>query len=628
MFVPSVLLASAIVLVPGLALSHALRLRGLLMWGFAPAAGVAIIAVSAVALGLAGVGWSLWTALGAMAFLTLLAAIAGRLILPQPVSYRRGPVPFFVWAAIALGAVLGAVRMATVIGHPGNLSQTNDATFHLNALQYIADSGSASSLDVLGVLGSNGFYPAAWHAVTSLLIDTAGIGEAMAANAVSLVIAGPIWTLSITAFVWFTTGGRRLATVAAALMASSLYAFPFDMLDFGVLYPYALSVALLPGVLAVLIAPLNGSQGDAPRTSWRTWVWISLVTLVGLAAIGLAQPAVLLVWVLGAVSLLLWYTLRQWTGASRARRRGLIAISVGIILAAATVWLGVTSISSEQLWAPRKPAYLAAIDLLLNDGAGAGPVITMSILALLGFVAAIRVPSLRWLVLYAVAVAIMTLAALSVQNPILRGLLAAWYADSHRFVALMPLVVIPLASIGCEAAVEWVGRHSRTAARWVAVALITMVLAETAVWTYVGTAEGRSSYEESETSYLSVDERAMLEALPEYVDAGDRVLGNPSAGAAYGYALSGLDVVPRTWSKPGGGDFEVLQEGLVDLSDNRDVCPAVERMGIDYVLDFGDSASGAGKWEMPGLTGFAGVEGFDLVASRGDASLWKITGCD
>ncbi len=71
-----------------------------------------------------------------------------------------------------------------------------------------------------------------------------------------------------------------------------------------------------------------------------------------------------------------------------------------------------------------------------------------------------------------------------------------------------------------------------------------------------------------------------------------------------------------------------MREDLADLTDDPAVCPAVDALGVEYVLDFGESEDGPGKWEMPGLTGFAEGDGFELVAERGDASLWRITGCE
>src|SRR5690606_19607486 len=127
--------------------------------------------------------------------------------------------------------------------------------------------------------------------------------------------------------------------------------------------------------------------------------------------------------------------------------------------------------------------------------------------------------------------------------------------------------------------------------------------------------------------YLSTDERKLLEALSDHVRPGSRVVGNPSTGAAFGYALSGVDVVPRTWAMPDDADFQQLRLGLVDIATDPGVCTAVASLGIDYVLDFGKSAEGAGKWDMPGMTGFEEHPGFQFVAERGGASLWRIEEC-
>ncbi|PYD00211.1 hypothetical protein B4U78_011445 [Microbacterium esteraromaticum] len=619
-------MASAVVLVPGLALGYGLRLRGVMLWGFAPAAGVALLAVSATLLPFAGLSWSPLTALGSTAVLVGLAAVTSRLILPSA-GRERNPGAGPLWTAVAFGALLGMARMSAIIGHPENVSQTNDATFHLNVLRFIGETGSASSFDVLGALEASGFYPAAWHAIASLLTSV-GFDSVLVANAVSLAIAGPVWTLSITAFVWCATGGRRLPSVSAAVLAPALYAFPFYMLDFGVLYPYALAVAIVPGILAVLVMRMRSAQRATDDAGWRGWVLATLITLVGLTAVGFAQPAALLVWLIGATSLAVWHILRRRAHPSRIPPWRTAAALTTVLLGALGIWFAVTAISSEQLWPPHRSAPRAALDLLLNSSAGPGPTISISVFAVIGFVVAVRAPSLRWLAIFGAAIAVMTLVAVSVQNPAIRGLLAAWYADWHRFLALMPLVVIPFAALGVDAVVRRVRERRARLARTAAVAALAIVLAEVGIWVAVDLRTGTHRYDAAAVDYLSTDERDLLEALPELVGSADRVVGNPSAGAAFGYALSGRDVIPRTWSKPNDPDFEMLRFELVDLAEDPAVCDAVRRMDVDYVLDFGESAQGPGKWDMPGMTGFAEAEGFEKVAEDGAASLWRITGCE
>lgn len=620
------LAAAAVVFAPGLALAFALRLRGALLWGFAPAAGVGALGVSAVALGLAGIAWSPVTAAIAVVVMT---GVAWAVMLPLRTARTHEGRGWRAWVAgaVTLGAVIGAVRMASIIGAPDNVSQTNDATFHLNALRYIADTGSASSLDLLGTIGASGFYPGAWHAVASLTMQLTGSDVAVAANATALAIAGPIWTASLAGLIWVTTRDVK-TTSAAALLAPVLFAFPFHMLDFGVLYPYALSLAILPGVIAVLVSSadrIGEAHGSRARTM-RIVVHAAIVTLVGLAALGLSQPSALLVWVVAVVACGLVQLLASWRSASARTRWARAGVSALLILGASGAWLAVVSISSANLWPGIRNLPDAAVRMLINGSVGSGPALVMSALAVLGVVVAVQSKRLRWLVLFGAALTMLVLVAQSVQNDTVRMLLSPWYADPRRFTAMMPLVVIPLASIGLAAVMRWRGWRSARTGSAVAVLIIACTYIEATVWAVVNPIEHR--YGETEDSYLSQDERQLFDDLDEFVEPGARVLGNPSAGAAFGYGLTGVDVVPRTWSMPTDPAFQTLRSELVELVDDPDVCPAVESLGVDYVLDFGESEEGAGKWEMPGLTGFEGEPGFTLVAERGDASLWRINGCD
>ena len=76
-----------------------------------------------------------------------------------------------------------------------------------------------------------------------------------------------------------------------------------------------------------------------------------------------------------------------------------------------------------------------------------------------------------------------------------------------------------------------------------------------------------------------------------------------------------------------GADANLLGTSLRDGGD--EVCDAIERTGVEYVLDFGD------RWIYPlGHEDFVGLHGLDRsdfveeVASVGDAGLYRITGCD
>lgn len=629
-FFPVVLVATLVIFVPGLAIGAGLRLRGPLLWGFAPAAGVAAVAVSAIAAQLVGLRWSPLTAgLGCL----LLAAVAWAIgLLLRPATLPATPTVLRAGLPLALlaGAVLGASRVAAMIGDPQNLSQSNDAVFHLNALRWIEETGSASSLTVSGVLGAHSFYPSAWHGVTSLAQQLTGVDVVHAANAMSLTIAGPVWTASIAALVWVITRGSVRATVLAALFSPGLFAFPSLVLDFGVLYPYALAVAIVPGVIALLLAG-ERRAGAVHATRIRTALLMTVATLVGLIAVALAQPAVLLVWVLGALILGWSWIFRLWSTASTGRRVVNALLGLVALGASAGAWILLGRQTSGVQWGALYPNYQALGQLLINSPIGGPAAFALSALTMVGLVIAVRRASLRWMVVFALGLAALAFVALAMNNPSMRTwLLSAWYGDPYRFVSLLPIVVIPLAAIGADALIGALSRSRRgapSAGRLLAVLLVAIVLSETVVWTVAQRTNGADDYADDGTSFLSSDGRALLTSLPKYVGPDDVVLGNPSAGAAYGYALSGRTVIPRTWMMPMDPAFQELREHLVDAAADADVCAALNDMGVDYVLDFGPGEVAPGRWWMPGLTGFADAPGFEMVAKKGDASLWRVTAC-
>src|SRR5690606_16402322 len=122
--------------------------------------------------------------------------------------------------------------------------------------------------------------------------------------------------------------------------------------------------------------------------------------------------------------------------------------------------------------------------------------------------------------------------------------------------------------------------------------------------------------------------RALILRLPELVAAGATIIGNPSTGMGFTFALSGVNAIPKTWSPPNSGEWDVLAEHLRDAASDPEVCTALRSFGeVDYVLDFGLGETTAGRFQLPGLTDFDGQRGFELVARQGDASLWRITAC-
>jgi len=138
-----------------------------------------------------------------------------------------------------------------------------------------------------------------------------------------------------------------------------------------------------------------------------------------------------------------------------------------------------------------------------------------------------------------------------------------------------------------------------------------------------------SRYASGPDSWLSPDERALLEDLDDLVSADAVIIANPSTGSGFGYMLSGRDVYPRTWAHPRTAEWKIISESLRDAGTDPAVCEALEVYGSpEFVLDFGEGEATPGRFVLPGMTDFEGQPGFELVAREGDASLWRLTACD
>lgn len=630
---PAVLAATSVVFIPGLAAMYLIGLRGLALVGFAPLFSVASIGVAALLLGQVGLEWSTITWALAMAAFVGVAWLVGRVLGPPKralkCSERR-----LLGIGIGIGIVFSAWRLITYIGDPGGISQTNDAVFHMNAVRFVLETADASSLHVNAVIGGHSFYPAAWHGVTSLVVLLTGAGIPVAANAVSVVIGALIWPLGLA---WLARSTFRSNAVAAyaAVLASALQAFPLLMFQWGVLFPNALSTAMVPaGIAGVIVAGL----GIRRVSRWRDAARLALFVIVTALALALSQPSALLPW---AAITLIWGSYQILTRA--AGTRWIAAISTVIVawIVLGVVWIYLARGTSGSHWAPFRGELEAGLDVLLNTHVRMVAAPVVGVLTMIGLVAALLRPSWRWFAIAWAGVSLLYVAVASVDNADIReSVLGAWYADPYRIAALAPLAAIPLAALGIHTLVRLAMRRQPMSGRrggralfglGLVTVLMLVILATRSVAMPAfleGTYDRDSRYYAAEDAYLDPDERTLLEDLPEHVGPGERVIGNPSTGAGFGYFLSGVDVYPRTWSPPRTEEWEIIAEGLRDAASDPAVCGALGVYGEpEFVIDFGPSEGGAGKFPAPGMTGFEGQPGFTLVERHGDASLWRITAC-
>lgn len=630
---PVLLVGLFVVFAPGIIALAGVGMRGLALLAAAPVFSVFATSAAAVLIGAVGVAWSPLSWAVSMLFLAAVSWGIGRLIgnrLPaQPQSGGRA----ILVSALVLGMVFTAWRLMAYIGDVEAISQTNDAVFHMNAVRFIIETASASSLDVTAVVGSAGFYPAAWHALVSMIVLITGTSLPIAVNILTVIIGGVVWVLGLAWLVKAISGSAAIAGYAAVL-AGVMQNFPLLMFQWGVLFPNALSTALIPASIAMVLTLPAWSHGPM---LWRAVTRSVLVVGVVAGALALSQPASLLPWAAICMAWLSFRALPQPEARGRWTWWAGISVGWGLLL---VVWWLLSRSTSGSHWPFFRDRIEALVDVVMNGQVLIAPQLGISALMIVGLIVAVRHRSYRWIAVAWLGISSLYWLVATVGNERIRDMiLGAWYADPYRIAALAPIVVIPLGALGVDAIVRFVSRGgdraNRTASRSIAlgilavfVLLVVMIRPVPLPSIVAGTYEKISRYEASANGYLTPDERHLLESLGDLVESDARVLGNPSTGSGFGYFFSGIDVFPRNWAPPSDDVWQTIAEGLRDVDDDPEVCRALADYGDpEYVLDFGPGGQSAGRWLMPGLTDFGGQPGFELVAEEGDVSLWRITAC-
>lgn len=657
-FAPSFFAAAFVLLVPGAIVGRALGARGWFLAGAAGPVSISIVALTAIGCGFLRVPWSLLAVL-LVTFLAAVVALGFGLLARRkrsevqgqhakglPVVGLPGAVALF---SVALPAGLILWRFGQIVGESGNISQTFDNIFHLNALRYIEETGRASSLQVAGFTSSSGqagFYPAAWHDVVSLVSQLSGAGIPQAVNATNTAIAAILWPLSSLFLVVCLFGKRSAVLLPAAALISGFASFPYLMVDFGVLYPNFLSISILPAAIAlvVLVFGLDHGRGRGRGLG----MMLLLLLLPGLA---LAHPSTLLAllpWTLPVVIAATYrrvFVQREHRGIRRWWPVVALVAYTGLV---AFLWKKLRPEESASLWEPVE-SLSQAMGQAITSAPMSGPVPwAIFLLTVIGIFALIRNSELRWfLAVFTVSCFAFVIVAGASFGPFRTFVGGVWYNDPYRPAALLPVAALPVAVYG--AMTLWdgvtarmrssVGRgllgkdstHSSRALITVAAVCATLLLSGAAQRGAVNTAVNSAAhnYKMSSTSaLLSVDEKILLERIPQLVPAEDTIVANPWTGASLVYALADR----RSLTAHVFGTYDettetVLQE-LDELSTNPEVCEAVHKLRSYYVLDFGTAEVHNTSHPFAGTDRIEESPGFTLVDSQGDAKLYKVTGCE
>jgi hypothetical protein len=602
---------------------------------------VPVVGIAAIAAPFVRIPWSVLPVLGLTGVIALVVWLLRRRF---GESMRSRPVQPWTILGLGIAAAIISAQVAFAIESPVNFSNTFDNVFHLNVIRFILDTGNASSLWVGHLTDHSGtaaFYPAVWHDLVSLVAQMSGVSSLIAVNATTLVISALIWPAGVILLTRQLFGSNRVVLLSAGILAAAFPVFPLLMMDYGVLYPYQLGVALIPATVAATLSAVR----IGTRPSLLTWQrWVLLVGM--LPGVFLAHPGAFVAWMAFTVPVAVLLAVRGFRTAKGWGGRFAVAAGTVVYLLVGYVLLMLLRPSSGRDWPIESRVRYAVAEVFTGSvwyGVPAVLAIALVLVGILWTVVRRRPVALVAVGMLAIA-AILYVVVTALPYPHLRDLLTgSWYNNRPRLAALLPVLAVPVGAYGAGATWVWLRSRARRrsvkspfsprAARWtigVAAVVIASIVTQLPVISPVPTAVARAgeAYRTSPTARLvTSDELELLNRLDDEVPPGAVIVGSPWTGTALAYAIADRSVVlPHMFTTTTEAENEVLNT-LNTATPGSATCDAVAETGVQYVLDFGTQEIHGAANVFPGLTDLDESPALELVDEQGQAKLFRVVGC-
>lgn len=591
----AVLVTVLLLWLPGLALASILGLRGWFLAGTAPAVTMGLVGVGAPLFAMTGLFWS------PLKFAAWCIAVTGLAAVGVFVARKRGlalVVPMNRWSgkgslavAAALVAAVG-VAVLVVSGATkglGNVPLGWDAPFHGNAIRLIAETGNTSTrflgwIDFPDDVGKT-FYPNAYHCFEALVYSVSGSDIPRVINTGMLVtttLAVPLGTIALVR----AAGGAAGFAAASALVSTSFTYYPWDIYQWGQLFPYAAALVLLLPFFAVFLR-------------WLDTRMDRLAILVAVIATGLTgtHTASVFVAAIFAVFLVVQRLVHDPKAWIRTELPRLALVGAGTAVLASTYLLGATSMAGTIAaydW-PAVATFPDALENVLTFGGYTW--LLLSVTTLVGMVLLWRDGRFRWMVVGYLTFAGLYVSAMASDHPLVQTLTTPWWNDRFRLAAVIILPATLASGWALQAVARVVSDRvmtrvpatafgRRTAAIVLAAAGVTLTLVYFAqsVGGYAGPNASRMTWVYSSSVLTSLEYRG-LDEMGRIVRPGEVVMNDRGDGTVWSFALSGRRPVIGHYQ---GGMVaphrELLLEKFNQLSTDRAVAEAIRNLNVRYVM--------------------------------------------
>jgi D-galactosaminyltransferase len=643
-----VLLAVALLVVPGAMVARAARLPWPTAVAVGPPLTYGVVALAIVPFGAVGIPWNPWTAFLALAVVTVAAACLPMVLNryhdadAQARAASRGPA-----LTVAGGLLLGAafIGLAAVQGLPNwqSIPSTWDAVWHANTIRFILDTGQASPThmgELRNVETQDAlYYPSTFHALASVFSQLTGSAPTTAYTVSSLTAA--VWLFPASAAIltgrllrdraaeWRTAG----AAATAAALSASFTAIPYVEFDTASMPNLAAYGVAVPTMVLVVSALRH-----------RDRIPLAVLALLGVFSVHITGGVVAVLFVAA------WWLVDGLWRPVRGRLPDFIALvviavpSVCMLLPQFVGVLRQAEIIEGHAFVTHEGKKRGLIDAVvqhtrhLNDFPIQWPLVTLAGLgAVILLVKKIWWPLSVWLLL----VACIVYSSAPFGGPI-GGLTAKvsdlFYSDPRRLSAVVAMLLAPAAGVAVFTIVSAVAQGARRlaggdrAARpevWFGVTAVVLV-AVSVVTAYYYLPRHRFLFGEKYDSVIIDDKDleafAYLATLP---GARDTVIGDANTdGTPWMYAVSGLHPLWTHYDYPvqqGPGYHRYIFWAYADDADTDPrVAEAVKALDIRYVLT---STPVVLKFAMPdGLVSLDESRSWEKIYDNGEARIYEWQG--
>lgn len=672
-------LLSALLVVPGALALAACGARPVVALAAGPLVSVVAYGAMGVALAALGVPASTLLVAGPPVLLGL-ALLVGRYALhragekdrrPRLAPARRHELALLA-LYVAAGVAVTALMLVSSLPTPDDFVQAWDNVAHFNIVRSMSQSGVWSTLSVTYYPGAAAavnplevgahYYPAAWHVLAVMLVDALGVSVACAANVVNAVSCAVLLPMGSRLLLSRVLPRNPRAVALGALVCLAFPSVPWNLIPRWTLYPNLLSFALLPAVIAAFMALA------APAARRVARVRAGAVFLVGCAALYLAQPNSVFS---AAVFLAPWvgwrlYAWRRGRGEGPGRAWAWVGAWALLVVALWVVLLHLPFLSGvvEYYWKPIAGLQSCVEGVFGLSFAAGPPRYVLRLLVVVGLVAALLTPRLRWLPVPFLFSCVAFVVAGGMDTPLKNVLAGFWYTDPYRMAAMAALFAVPLAALGVG---EVVGAARRLLARWprAARAVGALVAALVAAGLYLPALLARlglpalhwpadnfyalaqefsQKHDAASRAGYDAEKIAFVERALALTGEDGVVLNQPYDGSVYAYGVSGMNVVYRYMSGYGASDEDWLERDASRLLRTRlagalagmDPLAAdgLAELGVEYLLVLDRDIEGMEAAFTPFVVAdWAGMlavsdetPGLEVLLAEGDMRLYRVVG--